>query len=453
MSADLIYVAYNWVGPTGPIGNIRTPDIYDLTMAENYDCVEVFRHSRAARETFGLNCADYGNKTGTNFQVTAAAGLKPEDTFIYPITLGHKDQMRMLFDASAFGIFERSRIPRRTLELIRHCRGYLVLEHGFEAFVTDPELDCIHQYMKTHQIPMNKVIYATGTGNIYEVYANYCKRKNIPECDQMKFVRFYPTMESFAYNENQDPKEMDYDPDFLPEKRFLSLNLRPRQHRTLLLGMFHKQGLLDNSYFSYCGLRHGESIQQHLDMAHLNACDLDPEIYTELNTQMDRFYLDPDPVNTVDVVYDMGNHDTMAPYYHNSLVSISTETTFHTHIMAVTEKSFKAIKYKHPFILAGAQGLLQNVRDLGYKTFDDFWDEGYDDIFNPNKRLQRIVQICEEINSWSDDQVREFRHEVKPILEHNYELLVSNPYSEVYQDMYKYVMADRETYEILEDIQ
>ncbi len=448
----IIYIAYNWVGPVGPIGNIRTPDIYDLALSENYDFLEQHYASGAAKETFGPNCADYGPKTGANFQITAAAGLKPEDTFLYPITLGHKDPMQMLFDG-VFGIFERSRIPRRTLELIRHCKGYIVLEHGFEAFVTDPEIDVIHNYMDMHQIPMNKVIYATGTGNIKEVYDNYCQRKQIPDSERIRFVRFYPTMESFAYNETNDPHEVEYDPEYMPSKTFLSLNLRPRQHRTLLIGMFEKHGLIDQSYFSYAGLRHGERLTGMLDQNHLQALDLDQSIYERLEARMSDFVLDHDqPESIVDVVYDIGNHDTVAPFYHDSLVSVATETTFHTHIMAVTEKSFKGIKYKSPFILLGAQGLLQNIKDLGYQTFEEFWDEGYDDIHNPNKRLQRVVQICKEIDGWSEAERREFRHKVKPILEHNYQRLIENPFSDVYKDMYQYVLADREKLVITEDI-
>ena len=406
-----VQVAYNWVGPTGPIGNLSTPDVFDLAMAENYDCVEIMPQARTSRETFGVNAADYGNRTGTNFKVTAACGLREDDHFIYPITLGHKVSQNLLFSEN-YGIFESSRATRRTLEMIRHGNGYILLEHGFEAFVTDPELDLIHNYMQIHCIPMNKVIYATGTGNIDDVYDNYCKRKNIDPVNRMKFVKFFPTMESFAINENIEPHEMEYDPDFLPEKRFLSLNLRPRQHRTLLLGLFYKQKLLDSSYFSYCGIMPHESIMQHLDHSNLNACDLELSIYEDINNNMDKYYLDEDPVNTVDVVYDTNNHEGMAPYYKNSLVSVITETTFHTHIMSVTEKSFKGIKYKHPFILAGAQGLLQNVRNMGFKTFHDFWDEGYDDIHNPNKRLMRIVQICEEINTWTDSDIKEFRKKV-----------------------------------------
>ena len=42
-----------------------------------------------------------------------------------------------------------------------------------------------------------------------------------------------------------------------------------------------------------------------------------------------------------------------------------------------TEKILKPIQQYHPFILLGMYGL-QNLRNLGFKTFDSVWDESYD---------------------------------------------------------------------------
>lgn len=443
MDNPLVYITYQWVGPTGPIGNIRTPDIYDLGMVENHDRIAIANGSRAARETFGPNCADYGNETGANFKVSNASSMTKDDIFMYPITLGHKDQLAMLFD-HVFGLFERSRVPNQLLDLVRNGGGYIILEHGFEAFVEDENLDRMHDYLRMHQIPFNKVVYVMGCGNIEEIYDFYCIKRNIPVHNRIRFCKFFPCQESLAINEMRHHYNPEYIPENMPSKTFLSLNLRPRQHRTLLLGLFKKHGLLDDSHFSFAGLMPGQSICGMLDQMHLDACDLSDDIYNELNGEMHKYVLDEDPVNTCDVVYDMDNRDFINKYYQDSLVSVCTETTFHTTIMALTEKCIKPIAYKHPFILCGAQGILKYVNSLGFKSFSDFWDEGYDEIYNPNERLIRIVQICQEINEWSTEQKLEFRRAVKPIIEHNYEHLITNPYSTVYKDLYDYAVNSQE---------
>ena len=448
MTKPTVWMAYNWLGPCGPIENRRTPDVYDFAAVENFEMVEVKRGSKQEKTLFGGYCVRNSQGTGTNYQITGTAGLKRDDIFVYPITMGHHDSQEQLF-SEVYGIFERSRIPRFVLDKIRCGVGYILLEHGWEAFVTDHELDCLHRYMKLYDIPLNKVIYASGTGNIHEIYLSYCERRNIPPEDQIKFLRYFPSLEAFARSEVVDPHEPDYDPDFIPEKKFLSLNLRPRSHRSMLLGLFYKNNLLDDSYFSFCGLQHTDKITEILEPHHMAELDLDGHIFHELNEIMDRFILDAhQPENDRDVTFDVGQYDVMNPYYRNSLVTIATETTFYTNIMAVTEKAFKGIKYKHPFILVGTHGLLNTMKDMGYKTFSDFWDESYDLIETPHERMQAVVALCRDIATWSDDKVREFRHQVKPILEHNYQHLLANPYSEVYTEMYDYVINHSKTVEI-----
>jgi hypothetical protein len=111
------------------------------------------------------------------------------------------------------------------------------------------------------------------------------------------------------------------------------------------------------------------------------------------------------------------------PYYQNSLVSIITETNYENPELTLTEKSFKPIKEKHPFIIVGVPGALRAMRNMGFKTFGEFWDESYDDVECPRVRMQRLSFLTEQISKWTPDQIREFRRKVKPILEHNYKQL------------------------------
>jgi hypothetical protein len=48
----------------------------------------------------------------------------------------------------------------------------------------------------------------------------------------------------------------------------------------------------------------------------------------------------------------------------------------------LTEKIFKPIVLKQPFVLMGGQGTLQYLRDYGFKTFKKWFDEDYDDIYH-----------------------------------------------------------------------
>ena len=115
--------------------------------------------------------------------------------------------------------------------------------------------------------------------------------------------------------------------------------------------------------------------------------------------------------------------DVNRPYYQNSLVSIVTETNFNAREVTLTEKSFKPSKEKHPFIIVGAPGTIQALRDMGFRTFNELWDENYDNIPEPRQRMAAIVNVLKYIGSWNNEQIIDFRRKVKPILDHNYETL------------------------------
>ena len=61
------------------------------------------------------------------------------------------------------------------------------------------------------------------------------------------------------------------------------------------------------------------------------------------------------------------------------------------------EKTYKPLATQHPFILASTYKNLSYVRQQGFETFPELWDESYDDIPNWTLRIQRIVEIIKEI--------------------------------------------------------
>jgi hypothetical protein len=126
---------------------------------------------------------------------------------------------------------------------------------------------------------------------------------------------------------------------------------------------------------------------------------------------------DPDKVPVASL---FGSIDT---YYQTSLISVVTETNFEVPDIFNTEKIFKPMVHRHPFILVGPYKTLEKLRGLGYKTFSDFWDESYDDIEDPNKRLLKIIELCKSISEWSDTEKKKFFYKSMIITNHNHKLI------------------------------
>jgi hypothetical protein len=58
----------------------------------------------------------------------------------------------------------------------------------------------------------------------------------------------------------------------------------------------------------------------------------------------------------------------------------------------LSEKTFKAMAMAHPFMLVASAGCLQAVKQLGFETFDELWDQSYDTVADFDRRLVCIVE-------------------------------------------------------------
>ena len=101
-------------------------------------------------------------------------------------------------------------------------------------------------------------------------------------------------------------------------------------------------------------------------------------------------------------------------------LNIVTETLFDMHSIFISEKTYKPIYLCQPFIIFGNPHTLKKLKELGYKTFDKWWDESYDAEIDVNKRFDKIVNILEQISEWDMDRCFEIKKEMQNILIHNY---------------------------------
>lgn len=108
-----------------------------------------------------------------------------------------------------------------------------------------------------------------------------------------------------------------------------------------------------------------------------------------------------------------------------SFLHVVTETCYWEKKRHLTEKIFKPIATKQPFVLLGPADNLAYLKSYGFRTFDRWWDESYDQIKDPVHRLQAVVEIVKSICSRSDQELTDMLHEMKDVLEHNYRLLES----------------------------
>ena len=76
-------------------------------------------------------------------------------------------------------------------------------------------------------------------------------------------------------------------------------------------------------------------------------------------------------------------------WYDSTYCSLVIETS-QVQPTFVTEKSYKPIAYFHPFMIIGSPGTLAFLRQAGFETFDNLFDESYDSVHDLHQRLDII---------------------------------------------------------------
>jgi len=86
--------------------------------------------------------------------------------------------------------------------------------------------------------------------------------------------------------------------------------------------------------------------------------------------------------------------------YNATEIEVVLETLFDDQRLHLTEKTLRPLACQQPFILAATHGSLEYLRSYGFVTFSDVWNEDYDQIKDPNQRLEAVCKLMKEISNW-----------------------------------------------------
>ena len=176
-------------------------------------------------------------------------------------------------------------------------------------------------------------------------------------------------------------------------KEFLYLNKAPRKHRLKLYNKLLGANVLDKSIYTFTMLDKPVRLEKKYELP-----GIDPENYP-------RFGKDQDI--------------TELPYI-DTVCSIVSETNDNDYEVFMTEKIWKPIMAQHVFIVHGNHLYLQKLKEMGFKTFSNYFDEGYDLEQDPDKRINMIVELCKNLKTknWQDIYLQ-----TKSLRQHNYDTM------------------------------
>ena len=99
----------------------------------------------------------------------------------------------------------------------------------------------------------------------------------------------------------------------------------------------------------------------------------------------------------------------------STAVDVILETVVDGSKIHLTEKILRPIACCHPFVLLAGPGALAYLRDYGFKTFGEFWDESYDSETDTVTRMEMIVDTMRDIQKLTQSDWEE----INKIAEYN----------------------------------
>ena len=179
-----------------------------------------------------------------------------------------------------------------------------------------------------------------------------------------------------------------------PLKHFMCLNRKPHRPRINLYNELFLKGYLEYGHASL-----GERTQLPLDIKNEEG---DASVVGDVGITND--------------ITTLGHPDNWNSHYLN----IVTETTVYTDVF-ITEKTFKPILGRRPFVILGDNNIYKLLKDWGFDTFDDLFGTGYNRI-DYNDRIQWIQSVVGEVITLNQEQLHRSLLDLKPRLDYNYNL-------------------------------
>jgi len=184
--------------------------------------------------------------------------------------------------------------------------------------------------------------------------------------------------------------------------KFLFLNGRGRSHRKYMRERFDQMGLLSQSLWTWLDTNPGGSrtfriLESGRDlMLESRPVQLLPQKY-----EAERYSVDAS-ITQAYAKYELfggewGEIYLNADAYIDTYFSVVTETVFEYPYSFRTEKIWKPIAMGHPWIAVANAGYYRDIKELGFRTFDTLIDESFDSITDNLKRIDRIIQIAQDL--------------------------------------------------------
>ena len=263
----------------------------------------------------------------------------------------------------------------------------------------------LEKFCEDNEIPYNNVVWISGD-------------MRVQQRQKSKKIRTYPYTcygHEILFHVHQNKDVWDIKP--ITERNmireFVCLQRFMKPGRIFWTYLLQHNNLLDSNFVSVADRIHGwgflEKAKTFLYLFKEHQGHISKKIYSEKQIT-DMWHTLADVGLKVPYVLDVqnannnwcaGSDTTLSslPYYNSSFMSVITETDIQSQSLFISEATFRPFVYQQPAVWVGQHGLVQQLRDWGFKTWDWLYSEDYDTEPFMIDRLEKCIESVKQARS------------------------------------------------------
>lgn len=294
---------------------------------------------------------------------------------------------------------------------------------GNEQFEYDPFKKSVVPQLIELGIPFSSIYFITGDLKTHQLYNETVENINFIGLDVFgdlvgnrtgRYINtdFFDDSLKFRLDKNKD---------------FLYLNGCPRPGKCLLKYALEDESLLDNSLYSWL---HRHKKPDHTLINHITS-----KYSVKYRNKTDNIFVSVNKINELDAnIENISQLQDLFPkkFIQDTIINLVPETSQLEPMFFITEKTYKCMLFKQPFLLWANPFMLKYLRSLGYVSFSNIFDETYDVIdtkprstpeWTINNSLDtKIDCIIQNLKNFKERSIGKEK-EVNGILDYNFNLL------------------------------